>query len=133
VLLNPVGPPQEYQDTLERTRQEQEGTYETPLCYTIPDEEKNKELWEAPPVKDFDPPYLRGGVEGRQMAKAIGTKRTPIGNLHTTSNPALYLPVVPSYVPFLTLTKRCHMPALWQPRLGSRARPPEGSQGERRA
>lgn len=84
---------------MERTRQEQEGTYETPLCYTIPDEEKNKELWEAPPVKDFDPPYLRGGVEGRQMAKAIGTKRTPIGNLHTTSNPALYLPVVPSYVP----------------------------------
>ena len=43
--------------------------------------------------------FANVGVEGREMAKAIGTKRTPIGNLHTTSNPALYLPAVPSYVP----------------------------------
>jgi hypothetical protein len=47
---------------VERTRQEAEGTYVTPVCYTLPDEEINKDLWEAPPVKDFDPPYLRGGA-----------------------------------------------------------------------
>uniref|UniRef100_A0A7S0MVQ1 Uncharacterized protein n=1 Tax=Pyramimonas obovata TaxID=1411642 RepID=A0A7S0MVQ1_9CHLO len=97
----------EFGETLESMRLEREG-----ITYTQQIEElvkKNREEETGPAVcedqptvaavKDFDPPYLKGGVVARDIARSVADRRAPNGTFFQNTNPALFREKMPSTNP----------------------------------